>query len=57
MIILILLQSRGASLGAGFGGSSELYTARRGVDKTIYQATIIMAIVFVVSIVIGIIAG
>lgn len=57
MIILILMQSRGASLGAGFGGSSELHTARRGVDKTIYQATIIMAIIFVVSIVVGIVAG
>lgn len=57
MIILILLQSRGASLGAGFGGSSELYTARRGVDKTIFQATIIMAIIFVMSIVVGIVIG
>jgi preprotein translocase subunit SecG len=57
MIILILMQARGASLGAGFGGSSELHTARRGVDKTIYQATIIMAIIFVVSIVVGIVAG
>lgn len=57
MIILILLQARGASLGAGFGGSSELHTTRRGVDKTIFQATIIMAIIFVVSIVVGIVAG
>ncbi len=57
MIILILLQARGASLGAGFGGSSELHTTRRGVDKTTFQATIIMAIIFVVSIVVGIVAG
>lgn len=57
MVILILLQSRGASLGAGFGGSSELYTTRRGVDKTMHQATIILAVIFVLSIVVGIIAG
>lgn len=57
MIILILLQNRGASLGAGFGGSSELHTARRGVDKTMHQVTIIMAFIFVFSIVVGIIAG
>jgi preprotein translocase subunit SecG len=57
MIILILLQNRGASLGAGFGGSSELHTTRRGVDKTMHQATIILSVIFVLSIVVGIIAG
>ena len=29
MVILVLIQTRGASLGAGFGGSGELYTQRR----------------------------
>lgn len=57
MILLILLQARGASLGAGFGGSSELHTTRRGVDKSMHQATILMAIIFVFSIVIGVVAG
>ncbi len=57
MIILILLQNRGASLGAGFGGSSELYTARRGVDKSMHQFTIILAFVFVFSIIVGVVAG
>lgn len=57
MTVLILLQSRGASLGAGFGGSSELHTARRGVDKSMHRATIIMAVLFVLSIVVGIIVG
>lgn len=53
--ILILIQSRGASLGAGFGGSSEIHTTRRGVDKSLHQATIVIAIFFVMSIVSGII--
>ena len=30
-VLLILLQQRGASLGAGFGTSGELYTTRRGI--------------------------
>ena len=51
--ILILIQSRGASLGAGFGGSSEIHTTRRGVDKSLHQTTIIVAIFFVLSIVGG----
>lgn len=57
MTILILLQTRGASLGAGFGGSGELFTARRGVDKTIFQVTVIVAIIFVGSLVLGIVRG
>lgn len=51
MVMAILLQQRGASLGAGFGGSSELYTSRRGVDKSLFEATIVLAVVFVLSII------
>ncbi len=57
MTILILLQTRGASLGAGFGGSGELFTARRGVDKSMHQVTIVLAVVFVASLIMGITRG
>lgn len=50
MIIAILLQQRGASLGAGFGGSGELYTTRRGLDKNLFETTIVLAVIFVISI-------
>ncbi len=53
MIIAIILQQRGASLGAGFGGSSELYTTRRGFDKNLFEVTVILAVVFVLSILAG----
>jgi len=49
-ILLILLQQRGASLGAGFGSSGELYTTRRGLDKSLFQATVVTVTVFVLSI-------
>jgi preprotein translocase subunit SecG len=49
----ILLQQRGASLGAGFGSSGELFTTRRGLDKNLYEATIILAVIFVLSILTG----
>lgn len=55
MVIAILLQQRGASLGAGFGGSSELYTTRRGLDKNLFEATIFLAIAFVLSILAGLV--
>ena len=50
MTIAILLQKRGASLGAGFGGSSDLFTTRRGIDKNLFEVTIFFAVVFVLSI-------
>jgi preprotein translocase subunit SecG len=55
LTILILLQTRGASLGAGLGGGAEVNTVRRGSDKTIHQMTIILAIVFVGSLILGIV--
>ena len=49
-ILLVLLQQRGATLGAGSGSSSELYTTRRGLEKSMFIATIFFAVVFVASI-------
>ena len=53
MVACILLQARGASLGAGFGSSGELFTTRRGLDKSLYEATIVLAVVFVMSILVS----
>ncbi len=54
--ILILIQTRGASLGAGLGGSSgEVNTVRRGTDRTLHQLTIILVVIFVLSLILGIV--
>lgn len=50
MTAAILLQQRGASLGAGFGSSGELFTSRRGIDKNLFEFTIVVAVIFVLSI-------
>lgn len=57
MTIMILIQTRGASLGAGFGGSGELFTARRGVEKSMHQFTIILAVVFIGSLALSIVGA
>lgn len=54
LTILILLQTRGASLGAGLGGGAEVNTVRRGTDKSIHQLTIILAIVFSLSLLLSV---
>jgi len=53
MVVSILLQQRGATLGAGFGSSGELYTTRRGIDKNLFEVTIIFAVIFILSILAG----
>ena len=44
----ILMQARGAGLGATFGGDSSVYRSRRGIEKRLFQFTIILAILFVI---------
>jgi len=51
MVLLILLQQRGTSLGSGFGASGELFTTRRGLDRSLFTATIVVAVVFIMSVV------
>jgi len=46
LITLILSQAKGAGLGSAWGGSSEFYTSRRGVEKIIFVATIVLAALF-----------
>lgn len=58
LIIIIMLQAKGAGLGGIFGGDSSIYKTRRGVEKTLYQATVGLAITFfAVSIVSVLLAG
>ncbi len=56
LVILILVQTRGASLGAGLGGAGEVNTVRRGSDKTLHQLTIILVFIFAASIIMDIVA-
>ena len=56
LTILILIQTRGASLGAGLGGGGEVNTVRRGSDKTLHQLTIILVFIFAASIILSIVA-
>ena len=56
LTLLILVQTRGASLGAGLGGAGEVNTTRRGTEKTIFQLTIITGLVFGLSLILDVVA-
>lgn len=46
LITAILLQQRGTGLSATFGGEGNIYRTKRGLEKIIFIATIILAILF-----------
>jgi preprotein translocase subunit SecG len=47
LIAIILAQAKGqAGLGGIFGGDSSVYHTRRGVEKTLFHVTVILAVVF-----------
>ncbi len=49
LIVSILLQQRGTALGSAFGGGGEgFYATRRGFEKKIYWASIILGIIFII---------
>lgn len=48
LIILILIQQRGQALGSAFGGEGGFYGTRRGAQKKILQATIVLGALFVI---------
>ncbi len=56
LVILILIQTRGASLGAGLGGSGDVNTVRRGSEKSLHNITIFTVVVFSLSLLANIIS-
>ena len=48
LIGVLLLQARGSGFSATFSSDSSIYRTRRGVEKTLFNATIVLAVVFVV---------
>ncbi len=49
LIVVILLQVKGSGFGAALGGMSggSVYRTKRGLERTLFQATIILTIVFI----------
>ncbi len=46
LILVILLQAKGSGFGAGLGGTTSAFRTRRGIEKTLFHATIGLTVVF-----------
>ena len=48
LILAILIQVRGGGLGGIFGQADTVFRTRRGVEKTLFQLTIVLIVLFVI---------
>lgn len=47
LMVAILMQNRGAGLGGVFGGTGGVYLTKRGLEKKLFMATIVLAAIFI----------
>ncbi len=47
LVLILLLQVRGGGLGGIFGQPDTVYRTRRGLEKTLFQFTIVIVVLFV----------
>lgn len=55
LVILILLQSKGTGIGSTFGGDMGFYATKRGAEKMTFIVTIVVAGLFLVIPIIGVV--
>jgi preprotein translocase subunit SecG len=48
LILIVLLQVRGGGLGGIFGQADTVYRTKRGLEKTMFQLTIVLAVLFII---------
>jgi len=47
LTVLIVFQTQNSGAGSVFGSDTTVYRTRRGLEKTLYQATIVLTVIFV----------
>jgi preprotein translocase subunit SecG len=57
LILLFLLQVRGGGLGGIFGQADTVYRTKRGVEKTLFQLTIALVVIFVILAIVSLRVG
>ena len=48
LVLAVLLQVRGGGLGGIFGQPDTVYRTRRGVERTLFQLTVILVVLFLI---------
>ena len=48
LILCVLLQVKGGGLGGIFGNPESVYRTKRGLEKTLFQLTIALTVLFII---------
>ncbi len=48
LVLVIMLQVKGGGLGGIFGQASSVFRTRRGLEKRLFQLTIVLTVLFIV---------
>ena len=53
LILVIIIQQKGSGLGSTFGADLGFYRTKRGAEKLLFYATIVLSVVFILLSLIG----
>ena len=57
LIVAILFQQKGTGLGSAFGGEGQVYRSKRGVERLLFIATIILSALFAINAILSVVTG
>ena len=57
LVLVIMLQVRGGGLGGIFGQADTVFRTRRGLERTLFQLTVVLVVVFVVLAIVALRVG
>jgi preprotein translocase subunit SecG len=57
LILAILLQVRGGGLGGIFGQAETVFRTKRGVERTLFQLTIVLGVLFIIISIVSLVAS
>jgi len=57
LILAVLLQVRGGGLGGIFGQADTVYRTKRGVEKTLFQLTVVLVVLFIIISIVRLVIG
>lgn len=57
LIVAILIQQRGTGLGSTFGGEGQVYRSKRGAERLLFMATIVLSILFAANAILTVVRG
>ncbi|MBI3103736.1 preprotein translocase subunit SecG [Candidatus Daviesbacteria bacterium] len=55
LVLVIIIQQKGSGLGSAFGGELGFYRTKRGAEKLLFYATIVLSVAFLISSIAGLI--